>query len=132
MSAGCTATRRDQIVADLVAAEDAIAEATGERPLGFRGPGFSWSPQLLEVLAERGYLYDASTLPTYLGPLARAYFLATARISTEQRRQREDLFGSFRDGLAPGWGVPVAARLRAAATGDPSHHDAAGKDCHST
>jgi hypothetical protein len=25
---------------------------------------------------ERGYLYDASTLPTYLGPLARAYYFA--------------------------------------------------------
>ena len=92
---------REEIVADLVAAEDAIAGATGARPLGFRGPGFSWSPRLLEVLGERGYLYDASTLPTYLGPLARAYFLATARISAEQRREREMLFGSFRDGLRP-------------------------------
>jgi peptidoglycan/xylan/chitin deacetylase (PgdA/CDA1 family) len=92
---------REEIVADLVAAEDAIAGATGARPVGFRGPGFSWSPRLLEVLGERGYLYDASTLPTYLGPLARAYFLATARMSAEQRRQREMLFGSFRDGLRP-------------------------------
>lgn len=92
---------RDQIVADLGAAEEAINAATGARPVGFRGPGFSWSPMLLEVLAERGYLYDASTLPTYLGPLARAYFLATARLTPEQRRERHDLFGSFRDGLRP-------------------------------
>jgi peptidoglycan-N-acetylglucosamine deacetylase len=92
---------REEIVADLVAAEEAIGALTGERPLGFRGPGFSWSPTLLEVLAERGYLYDASTLPTFLGPLARAYFLATARMSAEQRRQRQELFGSFRDGLRP-------------------------------
>jgi hypothetical protein len=92
---------RDQIITDISMAEDAIVAATGERPLGFRGPGFSWSPGLLEVLAERGYLYDASTLPTYLGPLARAYFLATARLSAEQRRQRRELFGSFRDGMRP-------------------------------
>jgi peptidoglycan-N-acetylglucosamine deacetylase len=92
---------REQILADLVAAEDALVAATGARPLGFRGPGFSWSPSLLEALAERGYLYDASTLPTYLGPVARAYFLATARISPEERREREKLFGSFRDGLRP-------------------------------
>jgi hypothetical protein len=67
------------------------------------------------VLAERGYLYDASTLPTYLGPLARAYFLATARISAEQRRQREKLFGSLRDGLRPvtayHWRLPSGRRL---------------------
>ena len=44
------------------------APPPGRRPIGFPGPGFSWSPDLLEVLAERGYRYDASTLPTYLGP----------------------------------------------------------------
>jgi hypothetical protein len=92
---------RDQMDSDIGMAEEAIVAATGERPLGFRGPGFSWSPILLEVLAERGYLYDASTLPTYLGPLARAYFLATARLSAEQRRRRRDLFGAFRDGIRP-------------------------------
>jgi hypothetical protein len=92
---------REQVIADVARAEDAILAATGARPLGFRGPGFSWSPLLLEVLAERGYLYDASTLPTYLGPLARAYFLATARLTAEQRRQRRELFGSFSDGLRP-------------------------------
>jgi peptidoglycan-N-acetylglucosamine deacetylase len=92
---------REEVIADLAAAEEAIVSATGAHPVGFRGPGFSWSPVLLEVLAERGYLYDASTLPTYLGPLARAYFLATARLDPEQRREREDLFGSFRDGVRP-------------------------------
>jgi peptidoglycan-N-acetylglucosamine deacetylase len=106
---------RDQIITDIGMAEDAIVAATGERPMGFRGPGFSWSPVLLEVLAERGYLYDASTLPTYLGPLARAYFLATARLSPEQRRRRRELFGSFRDGLRPvsayRWQLPSGRRL---------------------
>ncbi|RMD81773.1 MAG: polysaccharide deacetylase, partial [Candidatus Dadabacteria bacterium] len=60
----------------------AIEEATGARPRGFRGPGFSVSPAVLEALADRGYLYDASTLPTYLGPLARLYYFRRARLST--------------------------------------------------
>ena len=92
---------RDEISSEIGRAEEAILAATGERPRGYRGPAFSWSPLLLDVLAERGYLYDASTLPTYLGPLARAYFLATARLDAEQRRKHQDLFGSFRDGLRP-------------------------------
>jgi peptidoglycan-N-acetylglucosamine deacetylase len=92
---------RDEINSEIGRAEEAIVAATGERPVGYRGPAFSWSPTLLEVLAERGYLYDASTLPTYLGPLARAYFLATAGLSAEQRRRHRDLFGSFRDGMRP-------------------------------
>jgi peptidoglycan-N-acetylglucosamine deacetylase len=90
-----------KLAGEIAQAEDAIAQATSQRPIGFRGPGYSWSPALLEVLAERGYSYDASTLPTYLGPLARAYYFATARLSPEQRAERKWLFGGFRDGLRP-------------------------------
>jgi hypothetical protein len=86
---------------ELERTETALVAATGQRPLGFRGPGYSWSPVLLEVLADRGYLYDASTLPTYLGPLARAYFLRATRMTGEERQQRQALFGPFRNGLRP-------------------------------
>lgn len=86
---------------DIVRAEEAIGEATGMRPLGFRGPGFSWTPGLLVLLARRGYLYDASTLPTFIGPLARWYYFRTARLSAEERYTRRMLFGRFRDGLRP-------------------------------
>ncbi len=106
---------RDEIVAEVERTEEAIVAATGERPRGFRGPGFSWGPVLLEVLAERGYVYDASTLPTYLGPLARAYFLATTKLDAQQRSQRESLYGSFRDGFRPvaayHWRLPSGRRL---------------------
>jgi peptidoglycan/xylan/chitin deacetylase (PgdA/CDA1 family) len=90
-----------RIDADIARAEEAIHAATGQRPLGFRGPGFSWSRQLLHVLEQRGYKYDASTLPTFLAPLARLYFLRTATLTPEERRERAALFGSFRDGLRP-------------------------------
>ncbi|HEY0777741.1 MAG TPA: polysaccharide deacetylase family protein, partial [Gemmatirosa sp.] len=86
---------------ELARAEAAIHAATGRHPSGFRGPGFSWSPALLRVLARRGYRYDASTLPTFVGPLARRYFLATARLTPEERAQRAALFGAFRDGFRP-------------------------------
>jgi len=106
---------RDEIVREIDQAEDAIVAATGERPRGFRGPGFSWSTVLLEVLAERGYIYDASTLPTYLGPLARAYFLATAKLDAQQRSRRKNLFGSFQDGFRPvgayRWRLPSGGGL---------------------
>src|SRR5215510_14372226 len=67
-----------EIEEELARAEDAIAVATGVWPDGFRGPGFSLSPAVLRVLARRGYRYDASTFPTILGPLARAYYFLTA------------------------------------------------------
>jgi hypothetical protein len=91
----------EQLERELERAEIAIEQATGRRPIGFRGPGFSVSPATLRVLIRRGYRYDASTLPTFLGPLARAYYLMTTNLSEEERRQRQALFGSFRDGLLP-------------------------------
>jgi peptidoglycan-N-acetylglucosamine deacetylase len=88
-----------QLEEEIVRAEEAIIGATGQRPIGFRGPGFTWSPELLEILGRRSYLYDASTLPTFLGPLARWYFLARTRLSAEERRRRRALYGAFRNGF---------------------------------
>ena len=86
---------------ELGRAEEHIERATGQRPLGFRGPGFSLSPATLRILVRRGYRYDASTLPTFLGPLARAYYFMRTRLSPEQREQRKVLFGTFAEGWQP-------------------------------
>jgi len=90
-----------RIATEIAQAEEAIEDATGSRVRGFRGPGFSFSPGVAEVLAERGYLYDASTLPTFLGPAARAWYLLTAKLDPEEKRLRARLFGRLRDGLLP-------------------------------
>ena len=87
---------------ELARAERSIEQATGVKPVGFRGPGFSFSPTLLSVLTRRGYQYDASTFPTFLGPLARAYYFAKSKgLSPDEMRQRSRLFGKFSEGLRP-------------------------------
>ena len=89
-----------QLQEEIAKAEDAIKGATGQHPVGFRGPGFSVSVGLLELLSSRGYLYDASTFPTFLGPLARAYYFMKSRLDDQQQKeQRKKLFGSLSDGL---------------------------------
>jgi hypothetical protein len=80
-------------------AEQAIERATGRWPVGFRGPGFSFSATTLRVLARRGYRYDASTFPSFLGPLARAYYFMTSKLSHEEKLQRANLFGGFTEGF---------------------------------
>lgn len=90
---------KEEIHREIEEAEEHIERVMGVRTTGFRGPGFSWSPDLLDVLKERGYQYDASTLPTYLGPLARMYYFWTANLSKEEKEERKGLFGSFKDGL---------------------------------
>lgn len=89
------------IAEELRSAHAAIASATGASPLGYRGPGFSHSPAVLETLTRLGYAYDASTLPTWIGPLARRYYFRSADLTEEQRRERASLFGTWRDVLQP-------------------------------
>jgi hypothetical protein len=91
----------ERIRRELAEASDAIAAAAGQRPIGYRGPGFSWNAELLEALAQAGFLYDASTLPTYIGPLARMYYFRRSAVSAEEMEARKDLFGGFAEGRRP-------------------------------
>lgn len=84
---------------ELTRAHDAIFEATGREPRGFRGPGFACSQPLLSALARLNYAYDASRLPTFIGPLARWYYFRTSSLTAEQRNERSALFGAWHDVL---------------------------------
>ncbi len=90
---------REQLVEEITQAHNVIEKVTGKSPTGFRGPGFSWSFDLIEVLARLGYTYDASTLPTFIGPLARLYYFKTSNLTKEEREDRKEIFGKFSDGF---------------------------------
>lgn len=93
---------QEELKRELDDAEQHIEQVTGYRPVGFRGPGFSLSDNVLRELNDRGYLYDASTLPTFLGPLARAYyFWASKGLSRTEKLKRKQLFGKFSEGFRP-------------------------------
>ncbi|MGH0029572.1 MAG: polysaccharide deacetylase family protein [Myxococcota bacterium] len=66
------ALSREQKLREIVAAEEAIAERTGTRPVGFRTPSCDVDEETIRILAERGYAYDASTFPS---PLMLAFVL---------------------------------------------------------
>lgn len=63
-----------RISADLLAAEEAISAAVGERPVGVRAPGYTLSPALYRAAEARGYLYGSSAFP------AAPYYLAKAAV----------------------------------------------------
>jgi peptidoglycan-N-acetylglucosamine deacetylase len=91
---------KQELIKEFEKTENALEKVTGQIPKGFRGPGYSLSPTVLEVLAERNYEYDGSTLPTYIAPLARAYyFFKSPEMSDEEREKRKKLFGKFSDGF---------------------------------
>ncbi|HNS03302.1 MAG TPA: polysaccharide deacetylase family protein [Anaerolineae bacterium] len=57
--------------ADIATTHHLIAAACGQAPVGFKSPGFSFAADQLAVLADLGYRYDSSILPTYYAPLLR-------------------------------------------------------------
>lgn len=109
---------------EIVLAEEHVEAATGQRPRGYRAPGFSLSADTLRILAGRGYLYDCSTFPTFIGPLARAYyFRRSRRLSEEERADRARLYGTVGDGLRPlrpyAWDLPEGELLEIPVTTMP-------------
>lgn len=62
-----------EIDVDLRRCEEALAQV-GAKPLGFRAPGYTLSPAMLQAVAARGYEYDSSTFP------ATPYYLAKAGV----------------------------------------------------
>ncbi len=92
---------KEQIASEIMNTQEAIANVTGQQPVGFRGPGFSWSEDLLDVLSKNHYLYDASSLPTFLGPVARLYYFWTSDLPPHEKELRKELFGGFKEGFRP-------------------------------
>jgi hypothetical protein len=59
-------TRRDAhvIESEIARAEDEIERVVGERPVGFRAPGYTITDPVFEILRARGYRYDSSVFPS--------------------------------------------------------------------
>ena len=84
---------KDQVAKELKQAHLAIEGATGQSPVGFRGPGYAHSAATLEAVKELGYDFDASILPSIIGPLARLYYFWSSGLNRKERHTRRGLFG---------------------------------------
>jgi len=90
-----------RVESEIALAEEAINNVTRQRPLGYRGPGFSLSVTALEVLEKRGYVYDASTFPTFVGPFARLYYSCHSNLNHSDLQDRKQLYGSLWECFRP-------------------------------
>jgi len=89
---------RGEIAQDLALAERAIEDACGSRPRGFRAPGYTLSPELLDAVRERAYAYDSSLLPSPPYYAAKAAALAVYAL---RGRRSQSILGSLRQLFAP-------------------------------
>lgn len=82
------------ISSDLWRCDEAIASLVGQRPRGFRAPGYNQSEVLFDAIEALGYRYDSSFFPT------PAYFAArgTALLAYRFRnRPSHSLLGEWRE-----------------------------------
>ncbi|MCB2156728.1 polysaccharide deacetylase family protein [bacterium] len=97
---------------------DRIIRAAGlPAPIGFRSPGYDVDARVLRVLRRLDYVYDASVLPTALGPVLRAADAWLARRIQPGKRQ----FGRLayvRAPRAPYFPQPHRLRKKAASFAD--------------
>lgn len=74
----------DEIRRQVQAGADAIERAVGERPVGFRAPGYTITDEVFEVLGDVGVAYDSSVFPS------PSYYAAkTMKIGTIALRGRQ-------------------------------------------
>lgn len=107
----------DIIDDDLSRASAAIRSVTGQRPQGFRAPGYNLSEPLMDALERQGFVYDSSLFPT------PAYFAARAvarSLHALQGRQSHSLTGDVREFMGPRMPFRPArgARYRRARVGE--------------
>jgi hypothetical protein len=86
-------TRRDraEMRRQVLGGADAIEAACGQRPVGFRAPGYTLSDTLVEVLVEAGVEYDSSVFPCPHYYVGKAVALGAIRL--QGRRSRAILTG---------------------------------------
>lgn len=77
--------------------EKLIEDITGCQPVGFRAPGYAIDNETLQILEDRGYLYDTSIFPTFISPL----FKLVHKTLLKKRDHVNSGMGEWRTSLAP-------------------------------
>lgn len=113
---------KDRKENEIAQCEEICALITGEKPVGFRAPGWNIDEEVLEILIRRGYQYDSSIFPTFLMPIMKAMYLNTMKNGAREDRTTMGcmryMFApirpyrtsatSFREGKDGLWEFPIA------------------------
>ena len=107
---------KEEIYLDLASSHQAIEQACGVAPCGYRGPAFGVSETTLEVLQQLDYLYDSSSFYSSLQRLARWYHRKNLRDKNTKLHQYSEV-SSLYTNLIPAkisigegsiWEIPVS------------------------
>ena len=71
-----TRMSHDDIAAELDTSYEVLSEIRSSPVSGFRAPGYNMTPEIFEILENRGYLYDSSIFPSPPYYIAKALVLS--------------------------------------------------------
>ncbi len=95
----CYLSKQEKIN-ELKEAEQIIVNVVGERPRGFRAPGWNVDDSMINILKEGEYLYDSSIFPSFLNPLLKYLCVSTAIFSSNStiwmNKKGEKFHGFFK------------------------------------
>ncbi len=78
-SQGLRLLSKNQKEKEISAFEEICKTTIGEKPIGFRAPGWNIDEEVLKILIKRGYKYDSSIFPTFLMPIMKFMHYATMK-----------------------------------------------------
>lgn len=104
---------RADILRDLKHAHETLTAVAGIEPIGFRAPGFTTSPALIEALGELDYTYDSSIVPSWAYTTLKHVYRA-ARLASTGYLYPE----SYRCALSPQLPYRIAPERRFEASAD--------------
>ena len=79
------ALKKNDIEQEVLRSHEIITRCTGKEPKGFMAPGWSISKELVSVLSENKYLYDASLIPSF------SVYLIAGKIALNHLNNREKM-----------------------------------------
>jgi peptidoglycan-N-acetylglucosamine deacetylase len=85
-----TRRSRGQIRDEIAGAGDRIERAVGRRPVGFRGPGYTITDEVFDVLGELSYTYDSSVFPCPAYFAAKSAAIGAIRMAGRRSRSIVD------------------------------------------
>ncbi len=89
------------IADEIAGCEKRLLRLTGHRCVGFRTPGYNLSPDIAQILAQRGYVYDSSVFPCPPYYAAKGAVMAGLRALRRPSRSQMTLPGHLRAPRAP-------------------------------
>ncbi len=92
---------RDKMIEDIVENRELVAELSASEPVGFRAPGYNISPQVLKVLEENNFLYDASVMPSFLYHISKYMLIKMKRLRGKKSKSSVSFFGNMRKSSKP-------------------------------